>query len=334
MKKQNLWKRMTAFALCLVLLFSVGVQAYAGDAQQDVFFLCRDNDELQCTVLILDYNSAFTQIGDVPQVQLTNGGDVTIISEDSILRELHETRIRHTPGKKDAQLFIRLPAYLRDGEENAIPTSAVLSVSAGAFRTEAGEPSPAVSMPLKIVSASRVTWDWEYVEHIACGTAVLPRTVYHSANPFFFSSSGGIRLQKEIEIAEGTKISFEACHWGWDIAEMQFMENGQLLAQPVTAQTLGRHTVRVSINDFVYEDISYAVVTPAEARLANLWALGIESLRGVYMVPFGLAVLIYPGVGTFLGGNILLEWWNAVSSFFAQLFSRDLQDTIPVKFYL
>ena len=84
---------MTAFALCLAVLCIEAVQAAAYDERQDLALLCWDNADLQCTVLILDYyaHSAFTEIGDVPQVKLTNGDDTQSIDADKILLERHKT---------------------------------------------------------------------------------------------------------------------------------------------------------------------------------------------------------------------------------------------------
>lgn len=320
MKTRNTWKRMIALALCLVLAFTAAVQACAWDAQQSISFLYWDNDELQCTVLILDYYSKDTEIGDVPQVQLTNGDDVLTIDADRILQERHET----VSTEKHAQLFICLPAYLRDGEANAIPTSTVLTVSAGAFRTSEGEPSPAVSVPLKIRTA--YLDGWERIEHVAGGKAYLPRTVYRAKR------GGGAELPKEIKIAKGTEITLCSRHRAWNSAEITFTENGQPSEHVLTAQKLGRHTVRGKVNDFVYEDFSYTVIPHAEARLANLAKLGLYSLRGVYLIPGGLAVQVIPVVGNLLGSAMLLSWWNTTANFVVQLFSYDLMDTVGVTF--
>ena len=316
-------KKAISVLLCVVMIFAVpcieAVQAAAYDERQDLALLCWDNADLQCTVLILDYyyHSAFTEIGDVPQVKLTNGDDTQSIDADKILLERHKT----LSTAEEMQLYICLPAYLRDGEADAIPTSTVLTVSAGAFRTSEGEPSPAVSVPLKIGSG----W-WERIEHVAGGKAYLPRTVYRAKR------GGGKELPKEIKIAADTEITLCSRHRAWNSAEIRFTENGQPLEHVFSAQKLGKHTVRGRVNDFVYEDFSYTVISHAEARLTNLAKLGIESLRGVYLIPGGLALQLVPVAGNFLGSAMLLSWWDSTAYFFAQLFSYDLMPAVGVTF--
>lgn len=320
MKKQT--KRWIAFTLCVAMLFSASVQAAAYDERQDLGLLCWDNEDLHCTVLILEYyySSGFTEIGDVPQVQLTNGDETQTIDADKILLERHQK----VSTDEEMQLYICLPAYLRDGEADAIPTSTVLSVSAGAFRTAEGEPSPAVSLPLKIRTA--YTDGWEQIEHVAGGKAYLPRTVYRAKR------GGGAELPKEIKIAADTEIALCSRHRAWNSAEITFTENGQPLEPVFPAQKLGQHTVRGRVNDFVYEDFSYTVITHAEAKLTNLARLGLESLRGLYLVPGGLLLQILPPYGTIAGSAMLLSWWNSASYFFIQLFSHDLMPTVGVTF--
>ncbi|MCR5485491.1 MAG: hypothetical protein K6F09_07840 [Clostridiales bacterium] len=320
MKKQT--KRLIALALCLVMLFSVSAQAAAYDERQDLGLLYWDNEDLQCTVLILDYyyGSGFTEIGDVPQVRLTNGDETQTIDANKIILERHKTQST----AEEMQLYICLPAYLRDGEADAIPTSTVLSVSEGAFRTAEGEPSPAVSVPLKIRNA--YTYGWERIEHVAGGIAYLPRTIYRAKR------GGGAELPKEIKIAADTEVTLCSRDRAWNSAEITFTENEQPLEPIFPAQKLGKHTIRGRVNDFVYEDFSYTVITNAEAKLTNLVKLGLESLRGIYLVPGGLALQILPPYGTIAGGIMLLSWWNSASSFFIQLFSHDLMPTVGVTF--
>lgn len=310
--KKKLFKQILSVLLAIILVctaFSTMlVGATTGD-KDNIFLQCFDNDDLKCTVLIMTFDKAFTEIGDELQVQLTiEKNNVQTIEADKILREIH------TAG---AQLFICLPSYLSDKKGSTVPSSSVLTVSEGAFHTTENELSPSYSGLLSASdSVSRSTKDWERIKDVAgAGTKVL--------NSYFYGDTrlpiGDHPKIKEHKIVEGTEMRFKSVNWAWQGEEMTFTENGEQTESSITANVLGKHTISGKVNDFVYDTFSFTVVSKEQARKDNLLILFKQCLRSFYVIPVGLLLgLTMPGMFMIAGQFLWIE------KFFVQLGSKEL----------
>ena len=312
--KKKLFKRVLSVLLSAVLVVTAFPTMFAGAATEDkdkIFLQCFDNEDLKCTVLILTFDKAFTKIGEELKVSLTTEKDNTITIEDSkILREFH---------KSGAQLFIALPSYLSDEEGSTIPTSSMLTVSEGAFVTEKGELSPEYSGALIVsTSVSRSTKEFEIVKDVAGAKARILQSYMYGDTKF---SIGDHPDKREDKVVVGAEMYFVSANWAWDGDEMEFTENGELTDVSTVVNTLGDHTIKGKLNDFIYDTFSFKVVSEEQARKDYLKITFKQSLRSVYVIPLGLIIgFTIPGMFMIAGQLLWIE------KFFTQLFSKELVD--------
>ncbi|MBQ3149790.1 MAG: hypothetical protein IJB86_00935 [Clostridia bacterium] len=284
--------------------------ADAATADKDKIFLqCFDNEDLECTVLIMTFDKSFTKIGDNLQVQLTIEKDnVQTIAEDKILREFHEA---------GAQLFICLPSYLSDEKDSTIPTSSILTVSEGAFTAEENELSPSYYGVLSVSdNVSRSTKDWEQVKDVAAAKTKILDTYKYGDTRFPIGSHPNV---KKYKVVEGSEMRYTSANWAWTGEEITFTENGEQSELTVSAGVCGEHTVKGKVNDFIYDTFSFTVVSRDQAKKDSLWISFKQCLRSVYVIPIGLLIgFTMPGMFMIAGQFMWFE------RFFKQLFSKEL----------
>ena len=305
-------KKLISILLSVVIVMGTCCVTVGAASDKDKIFLqCFDNEDLKCTVLILTFDKAFTKIGEELQVQLTTEKDNTITIEDSkILREFH---------KAGAQLFICLPSYLSDEKDSTIPTSSMLTVSEGAFLTEQGELSPEYSGALIVSSSvSRSTKEFEIVKDVAGAKARILNSYMYGDTKF---PIGDHPDKRDDKVVVGAEMHFVSTNWAWQGDEMVFTENDEPSDVSNVVNTLGDHTIKGKVNDFVYDTFSFTVVTKEQARKDNLRITFLQSLRSVYVIPIGLLLgLTMPGMFMIAGQLLWIE------KFFTQLFSKELVD--------
>ncbi len=309
-------KKILCFLLCAILLFTAFPTVLTASASSDdkdtIFLQCFDNHDLECTVLILTFDESFTEISDSVAVELTVNKETSKIEEDNLIREIH---------RSGAQLFIRLPSYLSDKKGSTIPTSSTLTVKEGAFLSADSEPSPAFSGILSVSdSVSRSTKDFEIIKKVSGAKTQIHEsyTLQGSAFPIDFPISSESKSKKN-KIVEGTEMHYTSVNWSWTADEMTFTQNGEQTEKVITANTLGEHTVLGKVNDFVYDTLSYTVVTKDQARKDSLRILFGQTLRSFYVVPIGLIIFF-----TIPGMFMLAGQFMQIEAFFKQLTSKEL----------
>ena len=320
MKKKTAFNRIVAFFLSVWLSFAVAISASASEdyMTSKVFLQCWNNTDLKCTILILTFNSIFTEISNCPQAKLAVGDIEQTISTDRIICE------RNTHG---AQMFIRLPTYLSDEDETAIPSSAILSVPAGIFYTSGGEESPAVIEPLQYSASSYTTRSWEQMHNVFGGKTLMLQSYFYEDKKMPVL---GYLEAREIKIVEGTDIELQSLNWAWNIEDITFSEKGMQIEKSFTAQGCGKHTISGKVNDYLYDTISFTVITKEEARNDNLRILGKLNLRSLYIVPCGLVLQLLIGYGNILGAMMLYAQWGFTKDFFKQISSDELVGLMEV----
>ncbi|MBQ3150898.1 MAG: hypothetical protein IJB86_06600 [Clostridia bacterium] len=313
---KKFFKRVLSVLLVATLILGTmsATIASAADAKTRIFLRCYDNNDLECTVLIMsfeiyEYNQKYTQIGEKPEVTLTIGEEVQTISEDKILQQINS---------RDAQLFICLPTYLSDEKENAIPTTAMLTVSEAAFIDKNGKSSPGYSGQLEALTGiSNSTLDWERVADVVGAEADVP-------SAYRFS-------EDKNKVVLGTQVELVSNCFAFEVEDFTFYKDGEPLNENVIIpEECGTYTYFGKVNDFIYDTVTFTVVTKEEARKDTLAILGKINLQALYMVPLGLISVLFGGLfggwGFIFGSFTLDAQFSYISWFYKQLFSKELLD--------
>ncbi len=296
MKRYSIWKQTTAFVLCLALLFSAAVQVTASEEPAEPLLLVRadrvHNDAwTERVVLVLTFNPAYTAVGQTPAVTLTYRNGVTKSVDPQQIRQA----VYFMDGVAYPQLFIT---------ENV--SDGMVTVSAGAFQTADGTPSPA--MTDQNFNSSFRSGFWNF--HIFC-------------------RSKGVTAGNRLLEGKPVSLSFEPSRSEWDgyVADkflaalwapyVQYTDNGTPVDASFTPQGRGAHTFTARLNDFVSDYIPLEVAARHQT-FPDVW----NQYATMYEYLFAGFAFLIPGFGMPLGIAALMGLWYCSVGFLHGLFVR------------
>lgn len=297
MKKQL--KRMTAFILCLVLLFPASAQASASEDMAESLRIVRadrvHNDGwTQSVVLVLTFNSAYTAVGQTPAVTLTyRNGETKSIDPQQIRQAVY-----FMDGVAYPQLFIT--ENISDG---------TVTVGAGAFQTADGTPSPAMTDQSFHSGFSSDFRSGFWNLHIFCRSKGVT-----AGNRLLEGKPVSLSFEPSREEYDGyVADTFLAALWA---PYVQYADNGTPVDASFTPQGRGAHTFTARLNDFVSDYIPLEVAA-RQQTFSDVWN---QYSMAEYLLA-GFAFLI-PGLGLPLGIAALMGIWYCSVGFWHGLFVR------------
>lgn len=294
MKTGDAGKRIIAFVLCLALLFSAAVQAYAGETAQDAASRGLENVEkaesADGTVLLIWFNRRYSQEGGDYSVTVELSGEGTYTVPQEELRRAVWDRGENGTSKMYPVLFVYLPS-------ETVPDHLLVHVSAGVFRSSSGEESPAFCV--------------------------------ESAD-FFYRSASAIGLRCKATVTGLEKLGCRVVPNTPLTVSSVYGELAQITydGAPVEGGTIddaggaGTHILRAQVAPGYYEEIVLHVDSPAKAYLRSLGQHTVYALLSPFCflllpVPYFLAGLVtVPGFAPMIA-FLPLQWSvTAVKEFF------------------
>ena len=300
MNIRNHMRRLLAALLSLAMTASVVFAASADDVLPTVSLERLNNEVLGCTVLILTYPPLYNDAGETASVSLVytdaeEREQTVVFTQDDLRMECYAAGDTICP-----QLFIRLPGYVSDWSRD-IPKDAVLTVGEGVFRSASGENSPPLCSALD-------AFDYTYF----LAGADTDKITYSDA------VIEGAQLRTRIaDDPVFCEVWEQNCRRYWDAEPAQSV---------ISADGKGTHTVRMELNDFVFDDFDVRVVSLLSAKTAQTW-LGLKgTLLYTARTILCLPLILIPFIGPIGELQNCSHVWDYLKIFFTNLFVTELQE--------
>ncbi len=302
------FKKLTAFMLCAVLLFSTASVAFAadGDAEEllEKDFVCHDYYSVE--TIVITYNEKYTETGEVPSVIIysrerdSEEVNVTEVSSDRIHMEIYEHN-----GERFPQLFIDVDFCWK---------VLAVEVGAGAFVTEDGEKSAKVE-----VSYSRII-QCNFELECECKT-------YYVCENYFNLPEREIYNYATVGMPVKVVTSFKGNHAdAWlEKAQVTYTVNGKTVeidSYEFVPEEPGEYVVQINIGDKLKDTVKFNVSSEKTAYFDGLEYTGKHFLVGPLEFLFGIVVFFFvPGFGTLGGPTFVVDALSSIPNFFKSLFN-------------
>ena len=262
MKTGNAWNRIIAFVLCLALVFSTAVQAYAGETEhtKHVFEKVEKNENADGTVLLIWFDRYYTQEGGNFSVTVDLLGDRTYTVPQEEMRRAVSDRTSTGVWAAQCVLFVHLPT-------ETLYDMLLIRVSADVFRSSAGEESPAFGVTEAHFSSGNAAAIGLRCKATVTGLEKLGYRVVPNSSMTVSCIFRGI-----------TTITYDGVP----------VEGGAV--DDVGGE--GEHVLRAEIAPGLYEQIVLRVDSPAKAYLRSL----LQHTVYMMMVPFALLSVLPLGI--------------------------------------
>ena len=255
-------KRSTALVLCLALLFSAAVQAYAGETERTkrAFEKVEKNENADGTVLLIWFDRYYVQEGGDYSVTAELSGERTYtVPQEEMRRAVSDRTCTGVPGTQ-CVLFVHLPT-------ETVYDMLQMRVSADVFQASDGEESPA----FRITHA-----------HFSSGNAAA------------------INLRCKATVTGLEKLGFRIVPNTSRTVSCIFRGITEITYDgvPVEGRAVddaggeGEHILRAEIAPGLYEQIILRVDSPAKAYLRSLGQHTVYMM----MVPFALLSVLPLGI--------------------------------------
>lgn len=285
----NFCKRTTAFVLCLALVFAAAAQVSASEETPEPLRIVRADRisvRMKKETLVLTFNCAYTAVGELPTVTLTDRNGETRSVDPHKIRQA----VYHMDGAAYPQLFIAETFH-----------GGTATVSAGAFQTADGTPSPAVT-------EQRVQTGY---------------SVFH-----VFCRSEGVTASNRLLEGKSVTLSFEPDRRTYDTHAadkflaalwapyMEYADNDAPVDATFTPQGRGAHTFTARLNDFISDYIPLEVAARYQT-FPDVW-----NQYAMYEYLFAGFAFFIPGLGMPLGMAALMGIWYCTVGLLHGLFVR------------
>lgn len=269
-------KHLRRFAVLLlsVLLLTGSVMpcpAKYGESGREPVFEYVNNFCEGRSVLVVTFDMTCEPNPDrAPQAQLVSpdGTGITDVAADDLLLTEYTVQSAMKP-PYHTQLFIRLPKLMQD-----MPEDTLVLIPAGVCRNTDNEDSAALSQPL---------CGFEHVRYYA--GAYFSKATLDSIYPI-----AGRSMEPKVNY-------YGSDYWLWTPHTTCLLDGEPVTQAAFPAPKSGTHTLRMQLNDFIYDEMPFTTVSPVRAYFYNLGVALYEAVQTPKTFLETLKTSFAPGMG-------------------------------------